>query len=94
MHSFLHPYKKAIQKKDIGTLVRDILKILTPHGKIILTTNSRAHSPEDLAALVRDESEALGLPQPSSIVTLIPPALDFPSQGRDSIAMRGVVVEV
>jgi 23S rRNA (cytosine1962-C5)-methyltransferase len=77
-------------KKDIGRLVRDILAIMTPQGKILLTTNSRSHTPEDLALLIREEALELGMPLPL-ITPLVPPTIDFPSQGRDSIAMRGVV---
>ncbi len=75
--------------RDLKKLLQGCAEVLARPGKLVVTTNCREYTPAMLERAVRDNfEERFKL----TISALLPPRFDFHATGRDSIAMRGVLV--
>jgi 23S rRNA (cytosine1962-C5)-methyltransferase len=75
-------------KKDIGTLLNSVAHVVHERSQLILTTNNRELSPQEIEELARNS-----FAKNASVEILLPPQPDFPAQGADSISMRGIWME-
>ena len=76
-------------EKDVRTLVELSAAVLSRKGGLIITTNSRDFTPNEISQLVNEVAKRTEW-KPKVISELLPPKVDFTSVGVESISMRGV----
>jgi len=76
-------------KRDLGELVEKGMRILTPRGAMLITTNTRSFSPAHLREIADGAADRAGWKIGRS-EDVLPPSTDFVATGYASIAMRGI----